>query len=51
MIPKRALKKIRRVDIHYDRVSCYITGFSLFDKDGALLWEIGEIGETVRWYR
>ena len=39
MIPKDAIKKIGRVDIHYD--DHYISGFSFFDKDGALLWEIG----------
>ncbi len=38
MIPKKALKKIRSVTIHY--FNC-IGGFSFFDKDGALLWKIG----------
>ncbi len=38
MIPKDALNKIRSVTIHYG--GC-IRGFSFFDKDGALLWEIG----------
>ncbi len=40
-IPSDALNKIRSVDIHYYYTDC-ITGFSFFDKDGALLWEIGE---------
>ncbi len=39
MIPIDALNKIRRVTI-YDN-ACWIGGFSFFDKDGALLWEIG----------
>ena len=38
MIPKDALNKIRRVSIHYNNL---IGGFSFFDKDGALLWKIG----------
>jgi hypothetical protein len=38
MIPTDALKKIRLVSIHY--YIC-ITGFSFFDKDGALLYKIG----------
>ncbi len=38
MIPKDALNNIRSVSIHY---YYYIGGFSFFDKDGALLWEIG----------
>ncbi len=41
MIPVDAIKKIRRFDIHYDDHHGYITGFSFFDKDGALLWKIG----------
>ena len=40
MIPADALNKIRSVEIHYN--AC-IRGFSFFDKDGALLWEIGSI--------
>ncbi len=44
MIPKKALNKIRSVKIHYDRYC--ICGFSFFDKDGALLWKIGE---TYSW--
>ena len=39
MIPADALHKIRSVNIHHD--NRWITGFSFFDKDGALLWEIG----------
>ena len=39
MIPAGALNKIRSVTIHHN--SKYIVGFSFFDKDGALLWEIG----------
>ena len=38
MIPKDALHKIRSVTIPNDNA---IFGFSFFDKDGALLWEIG----------
>jgi hypothetical protein len=38
MIPCDALNKIRSVIIHYDS---FIYGFRFFDKDGALLWEIG----------
>jgi hypothetical protein len=37
MIPADALNKIRSVTIHY---SLWIEGFSFFDKNGALLWEI-----------
>ncbi len=40
MIPNAALNKIRSVNIYY-RIK-YISGFSFFDKDGALLWEVGE---------
>ncbi len=40
MIPKYALSKIRSVTIHHDNDR--ITGFSFFDKDGALLWKIGD---------
>ncbi len=39
MIPADAINKIRSVDIHY--LSNGIYGFCFFDKDGALLWEIG----------
>jgi hypothetical protein len=39
MITKNAIHKIRAVTIHY--YSNRITGFSFFDKDGALLWKIG----------
>ncbi len=46
MIPKDALKKIRSVTIYYDNV--YIDGFSFFDKDGALLWMIGETYSGLR---
>ena len=41
MIPKDALKEIRSVNIYHN--TYYIVGFSFFDKDGALLWEIGAI--------
>ncbi len=37
-IPADALNKIRSVNIHYN---VWITGFCFFDKDGALLREIG----------
>jgi hypothetical protein len=40
MIHKKALNKIRSVNIYHDVSS--IAGFSFFDKDGALLWEIGD---------
>ena len=40
MIPADALHKIRRVTIDHNTV--WIYGFSFFDKDGALLWKIGE---------
>jgi hypothetical protein len=49
MIPTDALNKIRSVTIYY-YWNEYISGFRFFDKDGALLWEIGWIGlgkETV----
>ncbi len=45
MIPKDALNKIRSVTIQYDRC---IRGFSFFDKDGALLWEIGWIKSSYK---
>ncbi len=38
MMPADALNKIRSVTIHYEE---WIIGFSIFDKDGALLWKIG----------
>ncbi len=38
------MNKIRLVTIHYDD---FILGFSFFDKDGALLWEIGD---TSKYY-
>ena len=39
MIPEDAIKKIRSVDIYYHT---YIGGFSFFDKDGALIYKIGD---------
>ncbi len=39
MMPERSHKKIRSVNIHYG--SC-IHGFSFLDKEGTLLWEIGD---------
>ncbi len=42
MIPADAIKKIRSVAIHSGFVC--IWAFSFFDKDGALLWEIGFTG-------
>ncbi len=51
MIPADALKRIRKVIIHH--YVCDIEGFSFFDKDRKLLWEIGTTsfgvlpGETV----
>ncbi len=44
MIPKYALNKIGSVTIHYNRCIC---GFSFFDKDGALLWKIGNTGSWL----
>ncbi len=51
MIPDNSIKRIRSVNIHYK--NHWIYGFSFFDKDGALLWKIGDIaarwsGETVK---
>ena len=40
MIPAGAINRIRYVIIYYHYNDC-IGGFSFFDKDGALLWEIG----------
>ncbi len=39
MIPSDSIKKIRRVTIYY---RLCIGGFCFFDKDGALLWKIGD---------
>jgi len=39
MIPTGAINKIRSVTIFH--ALWWITGFSFFDKNGALLWEIG----------
>ena len=39
MIPKDALNKIRSVFILYD--DDFVRGFSFFDKDKKLLWEVG----------
>ena len=44
MIPADALIKIRSVTIYH--TNYYIVGFSLFDKDGALLWKIGRTFEN-----
>ncbi len=41
MIPKDALQKIRIVTIYHNEY--WIHGFSFSDKDGALLWENGDI--------
>ncbi len=40
MLPADAHNKIRSITIHC--YSDFIVGFSFFDKDGALLWKIGE---------
>ncbi len=40
-MPADAIKKIRSVNIHHQHDAC-IEGFFFFDKDGALLWKIGE---------
>ncbi len=47
MIPKKALSKIRSVNIHCYFHRC-ISGFAFFDKDGALLWEIGVTTEKEK---
>ncbi len=39
MMPEGSHKMIRSVNIHYG--AAYITGFSFFDKEGALLYKIG----------
>jgi hypothetical protein len=39
MLPDGSHKKIRSVNIHYDY---HILGFSFRDKDGVLIWEIGD---------
>ncbi len=39
MIPADAIKRIRSVTVDH---SDWITGFSFFDKDEALLWKIGK---------
>ncbi len=41
MMPADAINKIRSVTIDYLSNTC-IRGFSFFDKDGALLWKIGD---------
>ncbi len=41
MIPTDARNKIRSVTIHHENFC--IAGFRFFDKDGALIWEIGYI--------
>jgi hypothetical protein len=43
MIPSDAIKRIRSVKIYYLYNRC-ICGFSFFDKDGELIWEIGNTG-------
>ncbi len=39
MMPDGSHKRIRSVEIHH--YSGYISRFSFFDTDGALIWEIG----------
>ncbi len=43
MMAKNWHKRIRSVKIHYDYC---ITGFSYFDKDGAIFWSVGNIWST-----
>jgi hypothetical protein len=43
MMPARCHNRIRLVRIHYG--DC-IRGFSFFDKEGALLWKIGETTDS-----
>ncbi len=42
-MPADALNNIRSVNIHH--FFTLILGFSFFDKDGALLWKIGNTDE------
>jgi hypothetical protein len=46
MIPANAIKKIRRVNIHFFGYH-YITGLSFFDKGKKLLWKIGYINSRL----
>ncbi len=52
MMPARSHKKIRSVTIH-SYVEFNIIGLSFFDKEGALLWEIGNTTDPgflgVKW--
>ncbi len=41
MMPADSHKNIRSVTIHHEH--CYIVGFSFLDKEGALIWKIGDI--------
>ncbi len=43
MMPAGCINKIRSVTIHYS--NC-IGGFSFFDKEGALLWKIGDTTDS-----
>ena len=42
MIPADTLNTVRSVTIHMFDLFSNINGFSFFDKDGALLWKIGD---------
>ncbi len=46
MIPADAIQKIRSVTIQQNHLHDCIRAFSFFDKDGALLWEIGDIQDA-----
>jgi hypothetical protein len=48
MMPADSHKMIRSVNIHHNTYSTIILGFSFFDKEGALLWEIGV---TSSWFK
>ncbi len=45
MLPPDSHKRIRSVRIHHNS---YIGGFKFFDKEGALLWEIGKIDTGMK---
>jgi hypothetical protein len=47
MVPKESYNRIRSINIHYYHGG-HISGFSFFDKDGSLLWNIGR---TDGWYK
>ncbi len=44
MMPAGSHNRIRSVNIHY---AYFIAGFSFFDKEGALLYKIGDTDEDL----